>query len=321
MIFSFIVIGKNEAKTLKACFDSIIQFAVNNHLEYEIIYIDSRSTDNSIRIAAKIGGLRAFVLAGKCNAARARNLGAEKSRGDVLCFIDGDMELNSVFGNYLVRGGRLAHPFLTGHRIDYFYDETGNYIEDNSDEVLKNVTDVLQITTGGLFFIKKKLWQKMGGMDNRLTNYEDNDLAFRIFKETNIKILKIGHILAKHHTVSYTNQGRIKEMAIGNCFKYKGVLYRKHICNFLIMKFLFKKDLSLFFLLSSILLFTAFLQWEFLLLYLFASLARLFFIKQKKKDVPLVKRLFYYQLMDLKMIIGFCTFFPANIKPVEDHKA
>jgi len=49
---SFIIIGKNEGWKLSLCFDSVNRCIENNSiLNYEIIYVDSQSADNSIEIA------------------------------------------------------------------------------------------------------------------------------------------------------------------------------------------------------------------------------------------------------------------------------
>lgn len=97
-MISFIVIGKNEAKTLNQCFKSIFKTVEYNNLnEYEINYVGSDSTDTSIEIAMQFKGIRIFKITGVCNAAIGRNIGAKESKGDVLYFIDGDMEIMPNF--------------------------------------------------------------------------------------------------------------------------------------------------------------------------------------------------------------------------------
>ena len=95
---SFIVIGRNEGWKLTRCLKSIIELIKHNNLSsYEIIYVDSNSTDDSIRVAMSFNDINVFRISGIFNAAIARNIGARESTGDVLFFIDGDMELNKEF--------------------------------------------------------------------------------------------------------------------------------------------------------------------------------------------------------------------------------
>lgn len=313
--FSFIVIGYNEGSKLDRCFNSIVNFSLQNNFVYEIIYIDSQSTDNTQEVLTKWPTIRYKILGGECNAARARNLGASSSKGNVLCFVDGDMELLPSFGEKICSEGKLIHPFINGYRVDYLHSGNWEYISDNSVEIKLNLKDKYMITTGGLFIIEKKLWERVDGMDNRLTAYEDNDLAYRVYISEGIKILKLGDILANHYTINYTDISRFKRMVKGNYFKYKGVLLRKHILDINLWFHFFKGDVTFFVLFFSLIL-TIF-HGYFLLTYLITSLLRLFFIKKSKDSTPYLDRFFLNILADIKILLGAFTFFPSNCKPTE----
>jgi len=315
MYISFIVIGKNEGLKLDRCFNSVVNFSLQNNFDYETIYIDSQSTDNTQEVLREWPTIRHKILGGKCNAARARNLGASLSKGDVLCFVDGDMELLSSFGEKISSEGKLIHPFINGYRVDYLHLSNWEYISDNSVEIKLNLKDKYMITTGGLFIIEKKLWERVDGMDNRLAAYEDNDLAYRVYISEGIKILKLGDILANHYTINYTDISRFKTMVKGNYFKYKGVLLRKHILDVKLWFHFVKGNISFFVLLFSLIL-TIFHSY-FLLAYLIASLSRLFFIKKSKDSTPYLDRFFLNILADIKILLGLFIFFPLNYEPTE----
>ena len=71
---------------LNRCFESIFSTIDFNSInKYEIIYVDSKSHDNSIDIARKFKKIKIFSITGICNAAIARNIGAKEANGD--CFI------------------------------------------------------------------------------------------------------------------------------------------------------------------------------------------------------------------------------------------
>ena len=124
-MISFIIIGRNEGWKLTKCFESIFQTIEHNNLtHYEVIYIDSDSTDDSIERAKKFNQIKIFQLTADYNAAIARNVGAKEAKGDVLFFIDGDMEIIREFlpKVYSVKNG-LMEDFVWGNWINYFYDQ------------------------------------------------------------------------------------------------------------------------------------------------------------------------------------------------------
>ena len=90
-MISVIVIGRNEGSRLSACLQSV-QDALHV-LSHEVIYVDSCSTDDSLA-RAKALGARCYLLSEReTTAGLGRWVGARGARGDVLLFLDGDMEL------------------------------------------------------------------------------------------------------------------------------------------------------------------------------------------------------------------------------------
>jgi GT2 family glycosyltransferase len=86
---SVIVPNYNYAKTLPACLAAVRaqQYPVS-----EIIVVDDASTDDSAQIA-RASGCTLLEQPGNRGAAAARNAGAAASSGDVLFFVDSDVEL------------------------------------------------------------------------------------------------------------------------------------------------------------------------------------------------------------------------------------
>ena len=120
-MISFIVIGKNLGINILNCISSIDETIKQNNLKQtEIIYIDSNSTDNSIELITHFDGLKIYKLTSRCNAATARNLGFKKSKGEILFFIDGDMELipQNLSFFYNLERNKLNHPFISGGFIN-----------------------------------------------------------------------------------------------------------------------------------------------------------------------------------------------------------
>ena len=93
---SVVIIGRNEGERLVRCIQSV-QAANWGGLRYELIYVDSRSTDGSMARASGLG-VQALLLEdpSPC-AAKARNLGWQQACGEFILFLDGDTELHPDF--------------------------------------------------------------------------------------------------------------------------------------------------------------------------------------------------------------------------------
>jgi len=311
MDFSFIVIGKNESNNLNRCFSSIVDFGKVNNLVFEIVYVDSQSTDNSLEIARSWKEVKPIVLGGTCNAAKARNLGASNAKGDYFIFADGDMIVYPEFGKRAILKKKLIYPFLNGHRIDVFYDIDGRCIGDSKSHFDGNLKDEYVIATGGLFAIQAQLWRDMGGMNSTLACFEDIDLAYRIFRKKKMKVLKIGAFFAEHHTINYTDKKRFFEMAHGNYFLFKGLIFRKNIFSKLFYPLLIKNHSFTILLLTIICLIITFNPY-FLLLYLLAMFVKVSMIKVSPETMSRTGRFFIDMYIDIKTLYGFLFFIPSK---------
>ena len=85
---SFVVIGYNEAGTLKACLDSVRNADLDG-LSWELIYVDGGSIDTSMDIAREAGVDRLLGGETRRRAAENRNLGLEAATGDWCSFWTG----------------------------------------------------------------------------------------------------------------------------------------------------------------------------------------------------------------------------------------
>ncbi len=93
---SVVVIGRNEGERLSRCLRSIRQ-AQWLATSYELIYVDSRSSDDSPARASILGAQVLVLDDAKPCAAKARNLGWRSAGGEFVLFLDGDTELHPAF--------------------------------------------------------------------------------------------------------------------------------------------------------------------------------------------------------------------------------
>lgn len=307
-MFSFIIIGRNEGKWLQQSLSSIENTIKHNNLNAEILYVDSNSTDNSIHIAKSFSKIRIFIIKKNYNAAIARNIGATKSIGDILVFLDGDMELISNFFSYILNASqKLIYPFISGQFINKYYDLRSNYLHE--EKYCKTVlfNDNFESTTGGLFIITRELWESVKGMRTEFRRSQDLDLGLRLAKRSHL-LLRKKEVMAIHHTISYTHKKRIwADLFKGNTL-YRSLLYRKNLFNIYTIKRMLKKDNTALLLLLFGMLFIIFkFLWILLAYFILIVIAS---ILRYKKNFS-IDKIFYIILRDIISITSFLFFHPV----------
>lgn len=249
-MISFIIIGKNEGWRLKKCLHSIAYIIEQDKIvDYEIIYVDSKSTDNSVELA-KQHGAKVYLVIGECNAAIARNIGAKEAIGDILFFIDGDMELFSGFlPRVLNEKGKLEYPFVSGIFNDIEYDANWNYLcTSRRHKLHEGDLDLVQFITGGLFLVEHSLWKQVGGMDSKFKCGEDYDFGLRL-SNLGYPLRRKAILLANHYMRKYSVRGdNVRNV------KYTALLLRKHWYNMNYLKILCAQQYTTLVLIMSILL-------------------------------------------------------------------
>jgi len=308
-MISFIVIGRNEGWKLTKCLQSVCDTAKYNSLSsYEIIYVDSKSTDDSIARAKEFENVRVFKLTGNYNAAIARNVGAKESSGDVLFFIDGDMEIQPEFLPLVYSEEKgLINNFVSGNWINYFYSADNRFLRKERYTPMQK--DAIKKVTGGLFLIKKDIWNSVGGMRPIFKISQDIDLGLRLAKK-GVFLLRKKEVAAIHHTISYMDKNRKwQDFFSWNHLYARSLLYRKHIFNKHMYARLLRNDYSALVLFFTLLCFIPLLQkWELIIIpYLLLLLSKTL-LKSKKNGMQLE----FLFLRDITTLFGLFFFFPKN---------
>lgn len=94
-MISVVVIGRNEGERLERCIKSVHD-ALSDQA-YELIYVDSHSQDDSVRVAARSGARCFLPVTEQTTAALGRSIGAREAKGEWILFLDGDMTLEPGF--------------------------------------------------------------------------------------------------------------------------------------------------------------------------------------------------------------------------------
>ncbi len=301
--FSFIVIGRNEGWKLPLCLDSVQKTVLNHNItNYEILYIDSRSTDNSLKIAAKIPNLRSYLVTGECNAAIARNIGGKEATGDILVFLDGDMELqDELLSRLFNEKKQLVHPFISAQCCHRYYNKKWEVISNCQKSELPE-SDRMEPMTGGFFIVTEQYWNKIGGMNTKFTVSEDYDFGLRMAKR-GVYALMLNCIGVIHHTTSYTE----KLNKIVPRYKYVGVLERNYFFDWNFWKSTWRENLTANILLLSFL--GVCFNPNFIFAYILAMLSRVV-AKGKLRQLPQI--IWFFLRRDLIFIVAFLFFYPKE---------
>lgn len=230
---SFIVIARNQVRTLGMCLESVKRAARTACLSsFEIIYVDSASTDGSIALVQSLQGsdVRIISVTGVRNAAIARNVGASVSRGRVLFFVDGDMEVDPGFlGDVLDSTHRLRHAVVTGQLPEKLYDASGRFIADAPDRY-RITHDGYRPDLGGVFLIERQWFDELQGFSSELRCNEDLDFGLRLAR-CGGPAFGLARPIAVHHTIEYADWSRILPMIGDGSLFYPSVIFRRHLAN------------------------------------------------------------------------------------------
>ena len=304
-MISFIVIGRNEGWKLTKSIQSIIDTIKDCELSsFEIIYVDSDSSDNSVERAKKFVDIKIFKLTGDLNAGIARNVGAQRSKGDVLFFIDGDMEIQSEFlGLVYSEKNGLIHDFVSGNWMNYYYDLSGELLRKDKYKEMK--TDAYEKVTGGFFLINKNTWDLVGGINEDFKISEDIDIGLRLAKK-NIFLLRKKDIGVIHHTIDYFDKKRMWRDFLNMDHLYgRSLLYRTHLFNRHMYHRWIRFDYTLLLLILTIILILLFPD-------LWIFFASIYFIALIIRGKLSPRKIVFNLLRDLTVLLGLLFFFPKR---------
>ncbi len=186
-MISVIVIGKNEAQRIGSCLQSI-KDAMGVML-HEIIYVDSRSQDDSAAIARRWGA-RCFLLSEeKTTAGLGRLTGTKEAQGEYLLFLDADMQLETGFlEKAMLAMAMEGYDGAVGIRND-IYMKDGQVVS-RKNNYFGCTSQRIAVEFGGALFIKKDALEKAGGWSADTIACEESELHARI-KAASLRIVEL----------------------------------------------------------------------------------------------------------------------------------
>lgn len=194
---SVVIIGRNESAHLSKCIEGAIEAGRLTGRPFEIIYVDSASTDDSISIASRypISVIRIAPGEWRC-AAAGRSIGMRYARGGCVAFLDGDM----ICDPHWFKDGLLYFDreygkvgAVTGRRVN---------IDTRSGQVCSirqhyhRVVDMDRFS--GAAIISRVALKATRGFDPYLISSEEKELAGRI-RDSGFRVLGVPHSMAQHY--------------------------------------------------------------------------------------------------------------------------
>jgi cellulose synthase/poly-beta-1,6-N-acetylglucosamine synthase-like glycosyltransferase len=173
---SIVIIGRNEGERLVNCIRSV-QAADYPQEKIETIYVDSASSDDSVKQAQALGVQVIEVQPERPAAAMGRNAGWQRATAPVVLFLDGDTELHADFiKTALTHFQTPSVGAICGHRRE----------KNPHRSIYQQVLDLDWITfhdCGGDVMIRRDLLEKINGYNPTLIAGEDPEICQRIHAE------------------------------------------------------------------------------------------------------------------------------------------
>jgi len=220
---SIIIVNYNVTQLLRNCLLSIQKYCEG--IDYEVIVIDNKSTDSSWGDLIPEFPKVHFIASEKNEGfAKANNRAIETAAGEYLLILNPDTELEGFYLNEILNFADSKTNFgCLGVRM---HDANGNFLPEskrsvpdmiNSFEKLftnfkkkksksyyRNDVDEygvaeVEVITGAFFLVKKEVYEKVGGLDERYFMYgEDIDLCYTLLNN-NYKNYYYGKASILHH--------------------------------------------------------------------------------------------------------------------------
>lgn len=317
---SFIIIGKNQERTIYNCIYSVYaNIRVNNLTKYEVLFVDSDSTDKTLDIIKdNFPEVIIVKLKGRLNVAIAKNNGAARSTGNILFFIDGDITLDEKFiGCVLDENRNLKYQLVSGRLEEILYNNRWEEIGFVKDRFTTTVGKG-SMELGGIFLIKADLFKSVSGFNEHMKLDEDADLQLRLASK-GVLVERIPDRIGIHNTIYYFSYKRLFKKISKGDFLYAGALYRHNLGNrACLRKFAYMQKFTalLITLTAASLLLSPFI----LLCYPIAILLK--YLTTKNKKCSLFEYFLGRLATDLCCIVGFIIFYPGlkkvNYKVIAD---
>lgn len=259
-LVSVIIPSKDNPEVLFHCIHSLID---RTETEYpcEIRIIDNGSSESNRELISKeidrlneterdrsfFKGLTYDYAPMPFNFSRMCNMGAAGAKGELLFFLNDDMEIiqpdwltkladKAVLPYVGAVGAKLLYPDSStiqhagitnlrvgpAHKLQFLSDEQEHYYGKN-----RGIHNVMAVT-GACLILRKKVFEEAGGFTEKLAvAFNDVDLCYTIFEMGYYNVVRNDVILYHHESLSRGKDGESEEKQ-QRLLKEKDILYERH---------------------------------------------------------------------------------------------
>lgn len=261
---SIIIPSKDNPDVLFHCLDSLLERTKAGYI-FEILLVDNGSgEENRRRITEKVNALNQRQAQGRepeagfggvkylyepmpFNFSRMCNLGAADAEGQVLLFLNDDMEIlqpdwmdlmmekallpyaGAVGAKLLYpESDRIQHAGITNlrvgpaHKLQFLSDQQVHYFGMN-----RGVHNMLAVT-GACLMVKSEVFHQAGGFYEGLAvAFNDVDLCYTIYEQGYYNIVRNDVTFYHHESLSRGKDGESREKQL-RLLKEKDLLYERH---------------------------------------------------------------------------------------------
>ena len=179
MMISIIIPVLNEEENLRKLIPTIFQNSTGN--QFEIIVVDGGSTDDSALIAKCLGAK--VIQSPERSRAAQMNLGAQNATGGIFYFVHADTIIHPDFETDIIQA---VSSGIDAGCYRYQFDSSSFLLKMNA-----WFTRFNGILAGGgdqTLFVRREVFESLGGYEEYYTIMEDFELVGRIKKKYNFRI-------------------------------------------------------------------------------------------------------------------------------------
>jgi len=186
-VISFCIPARNEEKNLPQTIKAIQKACAKAKTEFEIIICNNNSTDDTEKIAKKLGAK--VVPLPEPNISKSRNTAAQAAKGDILIFVDADTILkDTVVAETLAALEGKRHKVVTQIARHKHYPSIASY-----GIWFYNIFTILTgVGSGHYVGIRKNDFKRLGMFNEEVFAYEDMlfyKKARKVFGARSIKVI------------------------------------------------------------------------------------------------------------------------------------
>jgi glycosyltransferase involved in cell wall biosynthesis len=184
-ILSVVIPAYNESRNLPGTLAKVRStFSDCGFDGYEIVVSDDASTDDTAVVAEKLGAK--VVYSGKRNIGATRNVGASHAVGEYILFLDADTYFEKPTGEALLKTIRQG---VVGGGAPVRWSEPVPWHANLPIYVWNAISRHFKHPCGSFFFVKRDLFEAVGGFDEQFYAAEELVLARKLKKHGKLVIL------------------------------------------------------------------------------------------------------------------------------------